>query len=563
MTAIGLRNRSQPSPHVKADCRPTSGRKRRCNADSTSQTVGKIAPKCTCAKAAFSKLMQNAPQLPKELLNRISSKLPSYYLYRSMVNKFIESNDDGAHGSHQKSSIGRKRRRKAERTTKKLNKTRNPRQHEAKESKGFLAESNTDSATRDRPVAANHKLQKIREKSSGRNPRRQPSNSAFSGGNAIELGPFKDPDGSSKKFLSNEDRDILALERKLGIKGNKSSNPVEEDGLEDLLIGGGGSSESDGSFQSDVPEEISSLKRKRIKVDKTAKSKRKKLSDESDQIEYLRSDRHTDGSSKIVKGSAIESEAESFDGLSVDETESDVEGGSKTPLKDRYEILRNRKSNRSSRMRENPYIAPSTSASNEKLDETKHKPLLPSSGSESNANLKRQLQGLLNRLTESNLVTVFREIEKKFRDNPRQSVTSTLTELVLDSVADEVALNETFLVLQAAFATSLYRAIGVDFGAYMVECVVTRIDRHYEDTLKARKGKECFNLVTFLADLFLFNSIGSNLIFDYIQLFLKSISEANTELLLRLVKSKLASSTFMTCNSLSTAKFMCLELSVF
>ena len=315
--------------------------------------------------------------------------------------------------------------------------------------------------------------------------------------------------------LSKEDKDILALEQKLGIKGNKAPKVDDEDGLEELLTGLGASSGSEGSIQSDAPEELISLKRKRKRVNRSIGSKRTKISDESDA-----------------------SEPGSFDGLNLDEAESSSDNNDETPKKNEYEALRNRKSDKPSRPRENPYIAPSASIANHMLAKVKYKPPSHRANPELDTNMRRQLQGLLNRLTEANLVTIFHEVEKKYWDNSRQSVTSMLTELILDSVADEVALNETFLVLQAAFATSMYRAIGMDLGAYMVDCIVKRIDRQYNNPKISGKSKECLNLIAFLADLFIFNFIGSDLIFDYIRIFLRSVTELNTELLLRIVKSE-------------------------
>lgn len=322
---------------------------------------------------------------------------------------------------------------------------------------------------------------------------------------------------NATSILSKEDKDILVLERKLGIKGNKNPRTGEEDGLEDLLTGLGASSDSEGSSQSNAPEELTSLKRKRHKVDRNIASKRTKTTDESD-----------------------ESEFKSIDGLSVDEAESSDDSNVEAVKKDEYEVLRSRKTANKSRTRENPYIAPSVPMADDMIADVKYKPSSLRINPEPNINMRRQLQGLLNRLTEANLLTVFREAEKKYWDNPRQSVTSMLSELILDSIADEVALNETFLVLQAAFATSMYRAVGTDFGAYLIDCVIKRIDKQYNKSEVSGKGKECLNLITFLANLFIFNFIGSNLIFDYIRIFLKSVTELNTELLLRIVKSELA-----------------------
>ena len=427
---------------------------------------------------------------------------------------FVESNDERAYTSRQKSSLGRKQRRKAERVTKRLKNKEKPRQDGKYEEEEAYAENDSSLSSDDAPVFSTHEIRTRDEHLNRKRSQSQTLLSAKSRTNPAqgELSHYRGRNATN--ILSKEDKDISALERKLGIGGNKAPKVDEEDGLEDLLIGLGASSESEGSSQSNVPEELTSLKRKRNKVDRKVISKRVKTVDEND-----------------------ESESESFYGLSLDGAESSGRSNSKTLKKNEYEVLRNRKIDNRSRTRENPYIAPST---DDMPAEIKYTPPSLEKNPELDTNMRRQLQGLLNRLAEANLITVFREAEKKYWNNPRQSVTSMLTELILDSIADEVALNETFLVLQAAFATSMYRAIGTDFGAHMIDCIVRRIDKQYNKSKISRKGKECLNLITFLTNLFIFNFIGSNLIFDYVRIFLRSVTELNTELLLRIVKSEFA-----------------------
>ena len=327
-----------------------------------------------------------------------------------------------------------------------------------------------------------------------------------------------------------EDREIKAIERKLGIKGKKSSKAIADDGLEDLLTGLGDGSEDEVSVDSTESDMQISLKRKKSPIRDECKPKRRKTSKDEGTIskrsstESLLSFPDSDSSAKrrgSMNLSAQDSDVDEFG----NESESDID-------------TRRKPTNQASRVRENPYVAPPTAGGVETIATVKYVPPSLRGPSQSDINLKRQLQGLLNRLTESNLASIFREIEKKYWNNARQSVTSTLIELVFDTVASSVALSETFLMLQASFCTALYRAVGVDFGVDLIEDLVLRLDRSLKRTSVLEQTKDILNLITFLAYLFSFNMIGSNLIFDYVRIFLQTITESNTELLLRVLRSE-------------------------
>lgn len=50
-------------------------------------------------------------------------------------------------------------------------------------------------------------------------------------------------------------------------------------------------------------------------------------------------------------------------------------------------------------------------------------------------------------------------------------------------------------------------------------------------------GKECSNLISLISELYNFNVIACNLIYDLIRMFLGSLNEQNVELLLKLLRS--------------------------
>lgn len=128
--------------------------------------------------------------------------------------------------------------------------------------------------------------------------------------------------------------------------------------------------------------------------------------------------------------------------------------------------------------------------------------------------------------------TILTEIEGLYRTHPRANVTSTLTSLLLTILAAPQSLLDTFVILHAGFVAALYRLIGLDFGAYIVQTLIEQFDDAYN-----RKQKEGVNLVGFLSELYNFGVVGAGLVYDLVRMFMEDLSEFSTELLLKVIQS--------------------------
>jgi nucleolar MIF4G domain-containing protein 1 len=324
--------------------------------------------------------------------------------------------------------------------------------------------------------------------------------------------------------IAQESAEIAALEKKLGVKGKKKSKGVD-DGLDDIFgdLGDFGSSEDE---QAGGPP-----KRKRDEDDAWLASKRRKAlgtapdepSDEDTDLNGFDSD-DLEAVSNGEDLSEDEEEDESdLDGFGSELEEGDEEEDGTAPTQPR--------------VRENPYVAP---VSADSAQPTKYVPPAlrgpPSSDAEALSRLKRQVQGLLNRLSEANILSILREIEQIYQNNPRGYVNTTLVDLLMGMLSDPSALLDTFLILHAGFISAIYKVIGPDFGAQIVERIVSEFDQHYQGN-KAGTGKQTTNLMSVVAELYTFQVIGSNLVFDYVRFFLDELSDINTELLLRIVRA--------------------------
>lgn len=327
-----------------------------------------------------------------------------------------------------------------------------------------------------------------------------------------------------KERLAQESAEIAALERKLGVKGKKKSKGLD-DGLDDIFgdLGGADSEDDLG---------VKAPKRKRTEDNDWLANKRRKALGAAPPAESSENETDLEG----IDSEDLEEGMEQDDFLGADD-DSDLVDLDDDDDNDNEESGSEVEQEPVPRVRENPYVAPVTAGA---TAPTKYIPPAlrgpPSSDAEALARLKRQVQGLLNRLSEANILSILKEIEKVYQNNPRGYVNNTLVNLLMDMLSDPSGLLDTFLILHAGFISSVYKVIGQDFGAQIVERIVSEFDQHYQSN-KSGTGKQTTNLMSLVAELYTFQVIGSNLVFDYVRFFLDELSDINTELLLRIVRA--------------------------
>ncbi|CAG8810692.1 8497_t:CDS:2, partial [Dentiscutata erythropus] len=96
--------------------------------------------------------------------------------------------------------------------------------------------------------------------------------------------------------------------------------------------------------------------------------------------------------------------------------------------------------------------------------------------SEQKIRLQRQFQGLLNRLSESNIENIIVSIKELYDKHIRHDVISTLTKLVLNMISSKTMLLDQFVILYAAFVAALYKTIGIDFCANFIQTLVEEFE---------------------------------------------------------------------------------------
>ncbi|CAJ0887051.1 16720_t:CDS:2, partial [Entrophospora sp. SA101] len=150
-------------------------------------------------------------------------------------------------------------------------------------------------------------------------------------------------------------------------------------------------------------------------------------------------------------------------------------------------------------------------------------------------------------LSESNIESIVINIEELYKKYTRHDVNSNLTNLILNTISSKSTLLDQFVIVYATLIASLYKIIGIDFCAYLVQNLIEEFENFYKkynnndlnnfQDLENQGGKECLNLIVLTSELYNFQVISCVLVYDLIKMFISNINELNVELLLKFIKS--------------------------
>jgi nucleolar MIF4G domain-containing protein 1 len=325
-----------------------------------------------------------------------------------------------------------------------------------------------------------------------------------------------------REALEQDDAEIAFLEKKLGVrkKSKDKAQRTGEGGLADLL---GGIDDMLGIEDEDDREDREWLKSKRNRAGNGLDSD---MTDEESEDDELDGPFETEGSEDYAHTDEDEAESDKgsywSDGTDFDDEEEELESEDELPTQ---------------RVRENPYKPPIQDSSPAKYVPPSLR-TTSKSDEETLARVRRQLQGLLNRLSEANILSILKDVEGVLSSNPRQYVITSLIDLLMGLICDRSVLLDTFIILHSGFIAALYKIIGSHFGAQLLERLVSDFNKFYEEQKTGHTpAKETSNLIALLSDIYTFQVVSCNIVFDLIKLLLQDLTDLNAELLLRLVKS--------------------------
>ena len=324
---------------------------------------------------------------------------------------------------------------------------------------------------------------------------------------------------SVRDKLADDDAEIEALERALGVRGKKTlPKAFRDDGLDVFLDGLNDFNLEEGPARKKqrlILEERSWLQEKRqetrpktnLLANRNERAYKESLNDE-ELLSKGNQSLEEDFSSQASEGTE-----EGSDGF-----EEDLAASSRAAT------------------RENPYIAPQQATQAAKY----LPPSLRTPSSEGNNldQLRRQIQGTLNRLSEAKLLSIVSDIENLYRNYPRREISSLLIERLYMLISDPSPLQDTFMILHGGFVAAIYKIVGTEFGADMIQRFVEEYDSVYaQKSLGDISGKKLSNLIGFLAELYTFQVVSNSIVYDFVRFFINDLSEYTVELLLRLTRS--------------------------
>uniref|UniRef100_H3D5G7 Nucleolar MIF4G domain-containing protein 1 n=1 Tax=Tetraodon nigroviridis TaxID=99883 RepID=H3D5G7_TETNG len=323
---------------------------------------------------------------------------------------------------------------------------------------------------------------------------------------------------SRKKALleanEDEDREIKRLERCLGFNKRKNKKNLPQsfvaDGL-DYILGMLDSGAAAAAGFQDGEEEEDDMD--------TAREKFQKLGD--DESELLGDDDEEDeiGSEATDEGSLHENDLEkeeSEEDEMVDEEDGMDESNSATS-DDGSEIANTPATIKPETVEAaGKYVPPHLRTS----EDGKRKAELQ--------RLKRNVKGLLNRLSEPNMAYVSGQLEELYMQS-RKDMNDTLTEVLLAACVTPALMPDRLLMEHVLLISILHHSVGLEVGANFLETVVRKFDEAYKNQTE---GKETDNLLAIVSHLYNFQVVHSLLIFDILKLLVKGFSEKDVELVL-------------------------------
>lgn len=151
-------------------------------------------------------------------------------------------------------------------------------------------------------------------------------------------------------------------------------------------------------------------------------------------------------------------------------------------------------------------------------------------------NIKRNLKGLLNRLSEANMQPICHQVEGMYMKYSRNDINETLFSLVSDLVLTPVITAPRLILEEAMLVSLLHANIGPEVGAYFLQHLVEKLDSLF-NTSDYGEGKICNNVLTFISHLYNFKVTHSTLIFDIFRKLINSFQSKDIELIQLFLKT--------------------------
>ncbi|KAK8784612.1 hypothetical protein V5799_009023 [Amblyomma americanum] len=162
---------------------------------------------------------------------------------------------------------------------------------------------------------------------------------------------------------------------------------------------------------------------------------------------------------------------------------------------------------------------------------------LSSKKKEELARLKKQVKGLLNRLSEATVQPIGMEMEELYKKHSNNDVNSTLNLCLCESVIAPFRTPERLVMEHAMLVAYLHCNVGTEVGAQILQDMAEKFNELYEQQQGCNSGKEIDNCALFISYLFVFKVVHSRIVYDMIRKMAEAFNEKDVEIILLILRS--------------------------
>uniref|UniRef100_A0A6M2CPL6 Protein involved in high osmolarity signaling pathway ovary overexpressed n=1 Tax=Rhipicephalus microplus TaxID=6941 RepID=A0A6M2CPL6_RHIMP len=162
---------------------------------------------------------------------------------------------------------------------------------------------------------------------------------------------------------------------------------------------------------------------------------------------------------------------------------------------------------------------------------------LSSAKKEELARLKKQVKGLLNRLSETTVQPIGMEMEELYKKHSNNDVNSTLNLCLSESIIAPFLTPERLVMEHAMLVAYLHCNVGTEVGAQILQDMAERFNELYGQQQGNSVGKEVDNCALFISYLFIFKVVHSRIVYDIIRKLAETFSEKDVEIILLILRS--------------------------
>ena len=131
--------------------------------------------------------------------------------------------------------------------------------------------------------------------------------------------------------------------------------------------------------------------------------------------------------------------------------------------------------------------------------------------------VKKTIQGALNRLSETNIESIFNQIHSQATLFPRNQIYSSLSETICSFLNDNSSLLESFIYSSACLTSLHYSVYGTDFFGHILESLWKHFTTHLITPSNPEDNeKGILNFVSYFTYLYLFESLSYQFIYSLI-----------------------------------------------